>query len=630
VLGVLGVARELSAGLGISLKLPEPRVRELDLGTNPLTLSNESQGFCPRYIGRYIKGVKVQPSPAWMTRRLTRCGIRSINNLVDITNYVMLELGQPIHIFDANRLENRHLKIRLAQPEETLLTLEGKTATLKPDMLVIADAKAPVALAGVMGGEHSAVQPDTQDIVLESAAFAPGSVRRTSKVLGIRSESSYRFERGSDLQMVAFASRRAAQLVQELAGGLGYKPLEASAPQPLPTVIKLNTERIKHFLGADIRDAQAAELLRRLGCVISSGTSQMAITVPSWRLDITLEADLLEEIARLYGYDNIPAHVPAVHLTSVPESPLWDFKRQCAGLLAGMGYYEAMNSSTLSRAQAEFFVPGFGQTPDAKPIALANPLSLEQAILRPSLLPGLLQNACLNFQRQTPGVQFFEMGRVFFQDAEGRHETQRLALLLAGEIAGTHWNKKAQNADFYALTGSLDALAERLGLTRLQWMPLRHSAFHPRRAAILMSGRIILAWAGEIHPDLSDQLDRKEPLVAAELDIEAWHALRPRAAVYSAIPAFPPVTRDLSVTAPLDVAYEKLSRAIRTSAGALLETENLIDLFQGEKIGADKRSLTFSLVFRHADRTLNDAEIEKTMAKIVADLEKQCGAVIRS
>jgi len=630
VLGVLGVARELSAGLGIPLRLPEPRVRELDLATNSLTLSNEVPLLCPRYIGRLIKGVQVKPSPQWLSQRLTRCGIRSINNLVDITNYVMLELGQPLHVFDAERLENHHLKIRLAKDQETLLTLEGKTAALKPDMLVIADAKGPVALAGVMGGELSAVQATTQDIVLESAAFAPSSVRRTSKVLGIRSESSYRFERGSDLQMVAFASRRAAQLVQELAGGLGFKPLEASTMPPMPTIIKLQTDKIRQFLGLDLRDAQAAEILRRLGCVINSGTSQLAVTVPSWRLDIVQEADVLEEIARLYGYDNIPARVPTVHLTSVPEATIWDFKRLCATHISALGYFEAMNTSTLSQTQAELFVPGFGQRAEAKPIALANPLSLEQALLRTSLIPGLLQNACLNFQRQIAGVRLFELGRIFYEDSEGKHESNRLGILAAGQWVNPSWRQKAQNASFHDLSGTMEALAQRLRITRLQWSPLRHPAFHPRRAALFMSGKSILAWVGEIHPDLADQLDRKEPMIAGELDVEAWLAASARTAVYQPIPAFPPINRDLSFVVPIDVTYEKMSRALRSAAGSILESETLIDLYQGEKLGADKKSMTFSLVFRHPERTLVDAEIEKTIAKIRTDIEKQCGAVLRS
>ena len=230
------------------------------------------------------------------------------------------------------------------------------------------------------------------------------------------------------------------------------------------------------------------------------------------------------------------AHCPTVHLTSVPENTLWDFKRQCAKLLSGLGYSEALNGSMLSRSQAEFFIPGFGQPSDTKPIALANPLSLEQAILRTSLVPGLLQNACLNFQRQAEGVRLFETGRVFFEDSNGKQEVQRLALVLAGQTAAAHWQAKPRNADFYELTGTLESLAQRLGITRLQWTALRHPAFHPRRAALLISGRTILAWVGEIHPDLADKLDRREPFIATELDVESWHAAMPRAAVYKPDP----------------------------------------------------------------------------------------------
>jgi phenylalanyl-tRNA synthetase beta chain len=246
------------------------------------------------------------------------------------------------------------------------------------------------------------------------------------------------------------------------------------------------------------------------------------------------------------------------------------------------------------------------------------------------LLPGLLQNACLNFQRQMEGVRLFETGRVFFENSSGKQEVQRLGILLAGQTTAAHWQAKPQNADFYEMTGTLEALAQRLGITRFQWAALRHAAFHPRRAAVLMNGKTILAWVGEIHPDLLDKLDRREPFIAAELDIESWHAAMPRTTISGPIPAYPPIHRDLSVIAPLTMPYEKLSRTLRTAAGNLLESETLMDVYQGEKIGTDKKSLTFSLVFRHADRTLNDVEIEKTMAKILTELQQHCETVIRS
>ena len=457
-LGIWGVARELAAGLNLPLKNLEPRPRELDLATTTITVVNDAQDLCSRYTARYIHDVKVGPSPDWMVRRLQRCGYRSINNLVDITNYVMHELGQPLHVFDANRLEGRQIRIRRAKAGETIVTLEAKTATLEEGMLIIADKAKPAAIAGIMGGQESAISPSTTEIVLESAAFAASPVRQNSKKLGIKTESSYRFERGSDYNMVLFASRRAAQLIQELAGGFGSKPVEASAPPPPPVSIKLRTDRIKQFLGLDMKDSLAADILRKLGCVISTGTAQLLVTVPTWRLDLTMEADLLEEIARFYGYDLIPTRNPAIRLTSVPDDRLWSFERKVATLLAGLGYSEACNPSFLNEKQAAPFSPGLGQKQDSKPVPVANPLSQEQAVLRPSLLPGLYQNAVLNFHRQNTGAHFFELGRIFFQDQEGRHEGRRLGLLLAGDFQSAHWRQKKKKADYYDLEGTLEAL----------------------------------------------------------------------------------------------------------------------------------------------------------------------------
>jgi phenylalanyl-tRNA synthetase beta chain len=601
----------------------------LDLATVTVSVANEALDLCPRYTARYIRDVKVGPSPAWMVRRLTRCGYRSINNLVDITNYVMHELGQPLHAFDTNRLENRQIRVRRAKAGETLVTLEGKMVTLEEGMLVIADDTKPAAIAGVIGGEPSAIQPETTEIVLESAAFAPSPVRRTSKKLGIKTESSYRFERGSDYDMVLFASRRAAQLIQELAGGLGTKPIDASAPPPAPVSIKLRTERIKQFLGLDIKDSVAADLLRKLGCVISIGAAQLHVTVPTWRLDLTMEQDLLEEIARLYGYDQIPARQPAIRLTTVPEDKLWSFERRVATLLAGLGYSEACSTSFLNDKQSVPFTPPLGEKQDSKPVPVANPLSQEQAALRTSLIPALLQSALLNFHRQNAGVQFFETGRIFFQNHEGRHEGRRLALLAGGETRPAHWRQKKKKADYYDLSGTIDALLKALHISNYQALPYKAPAFHPKRCAAIMSGSKPLGWVGEIHPELSQALDTDEPLVAAEFDTQALLELMPNQLTYVAPSPFPPVRRDLSMIAPESCPYERIAKTLRAAGGKDLESVSLIDLYGGEKIGAGKKSLTVSLVFRNPEKTLSDEDVDKLFQKMVGELEKKCEAVLR-
>ncbi|HVO32543.1 MAG TPA: phenylalanine--tRNA ligase subunit beta [Elusimicrobiota bacterium] len=627
-LSVVGVARELAAGLSLSMKSPEPRVREIDLATT-VPVTNEAHDACPRDTARTIRDVRVGPSPDWMVRRLQHCGIRSINNVVDITNYVMLELGQPLHAFDSAKLEGRTLKVRRARRGEHILTLEGKDVALNETVLVIADAEKPVALAGVMGGELSAISAVTQEVVLESAAFAPSDIRRTAKALGISTESSYRFERGTDYAMVAIASRRAAQLITELAGGLSTKAVEASPPPRGAPAIKLRIDRMRSFLGLDIREAVAANILRRLGCEITMGTGQLSVTPPSWRLDLSTEADLMEEIARLYGYDAIPARSMALRPTQVPESPDWSFERRLADILVGFGLYEASQHTLISPRQCASFTPPLGQSLDSQPIALANPLSVEQSLLRTSLLPGLLQAAVLNFRREAAGVAFFELGRIFFQNHSGRNERRRLGILMGGQVRPVHWRERTRPADYYDLSGLLEALAGTLRLPEVRLAAHQSAPFHPKRCAVLFSGATVLGWVGEIHPAVNEEMDIRQTLLAAEIDTEALRECARRDATYQAPSAFPPVRRDLSLVAPKAMPYERLTKAVRMSAGPVLESLALMDVFEDAKLGADRKSMTLSLVFRDAGRTLSDAEIEKMMGKLIADIDKKCGAVLR-
>ncbi|OGR91329.1 MAG: phenylalanine--tRNA ligase subunit beta, partial [Elusimicrobia bacterium RIFCSPLOWO2_01_FULL_59_12] len=517
-LSVIGIARELAAALNVPLKNPEPRVRELELA-NSFAVSNEAPDLCPRYIARLVRDVRIGPSPSWMVRRLARCGFRSINNIVDITHYVMLELGQPLHAFDAMKLRGRRLRVRLAREGETLQTLEGKQVALQPDMLVIADEDKPAAVAGVIGGESSGITPDTLEILLESAAFSPASIRKTGRALGIGTESSYRFERGSDWNLVAMASARAAQLIQELAGGMGFKALESPSRPYTPIAIKLQTDRVRQRLGLDVREAAMADILRRLGCVINMGVSQILVTVPSWRMDLSSEADLLEEIARLHGYENIPTRFPQIRWTAVPDNPVWEFERRAGDILAGLGFSEAHNITFLSAKQLAPFSPGFGRPADAAPVALSNPMSQEQALLRTSLLPGLLQNALTNFHHQGPGVTLFELGRVFDQNHEGVQEVRRLGWLTAGDTQPPHWRQKSKKADFYELLGLIESFLGALRIRDLEKAPFTGPALHPKRSVTLISGGVVLGWMGDLHPDLLSALDSREPMAAAELDI---------------------------------------------------------------------------------------------------------------
>ena len=629
-LSVLGVAREISAALNVALKNPEPRARELDLTPGvSFSIANEAPDLCPRYIGRLVRDIKVGPSPAWLSQRLTRCGIRSINNIVDVTNYVMLELGQPMHAFDVAKIKGRKLRVRAALKGETLVTLEGKTADLQDGMLVIADEEKPLALAGIMGGESSGFGPDTTEIILESASFAPGNVRQTSKKLGIFTDSSYRFERGSDWNMVAFASVRAAQLVQELAGGLGYKPVEASPLVYTPITIKLRGDQVRQFLGVEVKESMIADMLRRLGCIINTGTQQHLVTVPTWRLDLTQEADLMEEIARLYGYENIPARFPAIRPTTVPEDNSWAFQRQIANMLLGLGLSEAYNYSLISEKQAAYFAPGLGLGDAPQFVDVMNPLSQEGMILCPSLLPTLLHNALTNFHRQSAGVSLFEVGRVFHKDKDGYHETRRIGIVLGGTLDIGHWRLKARKADFFELSGLIEKLLANLQIQNIQRTACPANGFHPKRSALLTSAGTVLAWMGELHPTLQETLDTREPLAVCELDVTALERLMPRQRSYKPLSVFPTVRRDLSFILPEAVTFEQVQKTLQSSGGPLLESLRLIDLFRGPAIGAAKKSMTWTLVFRHPEKTLTDADVEKVVAKIVKDLAQKCEAALR-
>jgi phenylalanyl-tRNA synthetase beta chain len=627
-LSIIGVARELAAALNLSLKNPEPRVRELEIGTS-FAVSNEAAELCPRYIARVIKEVRVGRSPDWMVRRLQRAGIRSINNVVDITNYVMLELGQPLHAFDSMKLRGRRLRIRLAKEGESLQTLEGKTVQLTPEMLVIADEDKPAAVAGVIGGEPSGITEMTSEVVLESAAFAPGSIRKTARKLGISTESSYRFERGSDWNAVALASRRAAQLIQELANGLGFKPIESAPRANAPTQIKMAISRVKQILGLELKEATIADILRRLGCIINIGSGQMLVTVPTWRTDLSKEADLLEEIARMSGYDTIPTRSPLIAPTTVPDSETWMFERRSAEILVGLGFHEAYNFSFLNDKQAAMVTPGLGRPVDARALPLANPLSQDQTLMRTSLLPGLLQNALTNFHHSVPGVALFELGRIFDQTGEGVQETRRIGLLLAGAYQPAHWRQKTGKADFYQLLGLIESFLGAFKISDIQKIAGAGTAFHPQRSATLISGDTVLGWMGDIHPDLATALDINEPFVGAELDIAGVMQTAIKNMAAKAVSAFPPVHRDISLVVPENIPYDKILKTIQATGGPSLDSSTLIDLYRGPTIGADKKSLTLSLMFRRADRTLKDSEVESAMAKIRTDLEKKCEAKIR-
>jgi len=628
-LSVMGISRELAASLSIPLKQPEPRPRELDL-SSAVTVTNECPDICPRYIARYAKDIEVKPSPLWMSIRLKRCGIRSINSVVDVTNYVMLELGQPLHAFDVAKLKGRKLIVRYAHKAEEMVLLDGQKKELADQMIVIADQEQPIALAGIMGGENSGIGPETKEIMIESASFDAQRIRSTRKALNISTDSSYRFERGTDWAMVAFASARAAQLIQELAGGIGYKATE-TAPRPLaPTTIKLRVQKVRSLLGIEMKESVMAEILRRLGCTITTGSEQHLVTVPSWRLDLSSEADLAEEIARLHGYDQIPTVLPAIRQTTVPESPNWAFAQRCTSILIGLGLCEVYTYSFSNEKELHAFIPGLGLPKDTQPIALTNPMSNEWSHMRTSLIPGLLKCAISNFHRSNSEIAFFEFGHIFGNSQGKPLEKRRLAFLLGGTFIPPHWRGKTRTVDFYDMSGIIDTFLGSLGIHSIQKTVEEHAPFHPKRSVTLWNKNQAIGWFGEIHPRLIENLDSKEPLIAAEFDLEALMPLEILFSKYKPLSAFPSVRRDISFVLPESISFENVKKTVFHAAGPVLESCDLIDLYKGTTIGEGQRSLTLTLVLRRADQTLTDTEIEKTMTQVIQRLTQDCKAVLRS
>ncbi|MBI3292611.1 MAG: phenylalanine--tRNA ligase subunit beta [Elusimicrobia bacterium] len=637
----VGIARELASALRRPLRLPEIRLRELP-GIETIQIGVKDLKGCPRYIGRVIREVTVAPSPPWLAQRLLYCGFRPINNVVDVTNYVLLEAGHPLHAFDLARFAGPELWVRRARKGETLKALDEQERTLDDQVLVIADGERPVALAGIVGGEESAVSEDTHDLLLESAIFDPILIRRTARRFGIRTESSYRFERGVGWQGTAWASQRAAALLQDLAGGKVSKA-RGVAPNPWsPVTIDLRIARVQQLLGVALDSAAVAENLRRLQFTIEptkpaamSQPATLRVTVPAHRVDVTQEVDVLEELARVYGYHEIPVRYPRFPALEVTIPPLWGIEQLCREVLIGLGHQEAVTNSFLNQAQARPFLPvgAAGAVP-------LNPLSEEWAALRPSLLPGLLSCVTTNLRRQVPSVRLCEVGRVFWREGNRNHDTngglgvggglkegRRVAWVLAGDET-PHWMAPPRPINFYALTGMVSHLFTALGISGHEWNATLAPWLHPGQSAdVTLNGEVIGA-VGQLHPGLTSLWESPVPLWLAELDLEALgrsvslRQLKPP-------PRFPSVLRDLAIVLDEAIPYGQVQQVLHTVEGNLLEKTVLFDVYRGPQVPKEKKSLTLSLTFRHSERTLTDREIEQLLQHLREALQKQLGALPR-
>ncbi|MEW5762777.1 MAG: phenylalanine--tRNA ligase subunit beta [Bacillota bacterium] len=632
-LSVLGVAREVAALFKLPVRLPEPPPRlPADPGIGQVRVDIEAPDLCRRYVARLAAAVKPGPSPLWMQRRLFAAGVRPIFNVVDVTNYVMLELGQPLHAFDYDTLAEGRIVVRRARPGEVLLTLDGVERHLTPDMLVIADAAGAVAVAGVMGGEATGVAGHTTRILLESAWFDPSNIRRTSRQLGLRSEASLRFEKGVDLEGCLRAADRAMQLIADIGAGEPLPGAVDAYPVPhTPRTIVVRPERVAEILGVGLARGKVEEILDRLGFQVRTDGEELLAQVPSYRVDVHREIDLVEEVARLYGYDRVPETLPYGDTTPACRTRHQALFDRVRDVMTACGLTEAITYSFISAASFDRLCLPAGH-PLRHAVRLANPLSEEQGVMRTLLLPGLLETLARNAQRGAASAAFFEIGRVFLPVRDGQlpHEGNRLGLALTGETP-RGWNRRPAPLDFFYLKGVLEVLADRLGVD-VTWERGAQPFCHPGRTARIVAGGVELGWAGEVHPDVTAAYDLPGRAAAAELDLEALLQAAPerRTTRFAGLPRFPSVNRDLAVIIDAAVPAAAVLAAVREAGGPLLQEVSIFDVFRGPQIPAGCRSLAFAMRFRAPDRTLTEEEVNARLEAIVDALASRWGAQLRS
>jgi len=634
---ILGVAREVRAQTGAPLRLPPSDVTERAERADALVrVAIDDADGCSRYVARVVRGVRVGPSPDWVRRRLEAAGMRAINNVVDVTNLVLLELGQPLHAFDLGKLAGGEIRVRRASAGERLRTLDGQDRALEPDDLVIADARGAVALAGVMGGAESEVSDATRDVLIESAAFAPGRVRRTARRLGLHSEASYRFERGVDRAGVRRAADRAARLLAELAGGgAAAGAVDVSAgPAEVPRQIAFDPARVNRLLGTRLSPEEITGLLARLEIEVTpAGAGRLQCRVPSWRNDLAIAEDVAEEVARLHGLDRIEARLPVAPLRTFEQPAHRELVDRARDALVGAGLLEAVTLSFFDAADLDRLDLSLDDR-RRRTVRIQNPIGEEQSRLRTTLVPSLLRAARTNLARKVGRVRLFEVARVYFADGTAAEqgladEPLRIAVLVTRGERASLWEPREPIPLFFEAKGIAERLLAALG--RDAW--LRAGApepyLHPGAANEIVTPKGVVGSVGELHPDAARAFEIEVPCALIELDLAALAALPERRPRYAEVSNQPPVRRDLAVVLGRDVAAGDVLDAIRKQAGPQLVAAEVFDRYEGKGVPEGKVSLAFRLVFQRADRAFTDAEIAKLVDRVVGMLGHRFGGELR-
>ncbi len=581
----------------------------------------EDAEHCPRYIGRLIRGVDVTAAtPLWMVERLRRSGIRSIDPVVDVTNYVMLELGQPLHAFDRANLHGA-VVVRLARAGERLVLLDGQEVTLTDDTLVIADERGPLAIAGVMGGEHSGVSAETRDIFLESAFFAPLVVAGQARRYGLHTDASHRFERGVDAELAREAAERATALLLQITGGEPGPLVEVVSDEHLPAErrVRLRAARLEQALGKALPAEEVTEILQRLGMAVEGDDQGWSAVAPSWRFDIAIEEDLIEEVARIHGYNRLPVRRPQARLALRPDhearTPLGRLRRQ----MVARGYYEAVTYSFVAPELQRALLP------EAVSPVLANPISADLSVMRASLFPGLVRALEHNLNRQQTRVRLFETGLIFRGELDDLQQLPMLGALVCGSREPEGWAASRDAVDFFDLKGDLESLLA-MGGDPEAWRfePAEHSALHPGQCARILHRGEEAGWIGTLHPAVRAQLGLKVDAVLFEVRLDAL--THGRVPAFTPLSRFPEVRRDLAFLVDEDLPMQALLDTIRSQAGEWLTESRLFDVYQGKGVSEGRKSVALGLTWQHPSRTLNDEEINQLVDAIITESRQHLGA----
>ncbi|MBN1917321.1 MAG: phenylalanine--tRNA ligase subunit beta [Verrucomicrobia bacterium] len=620
VASVIGVAREVAALLDLPMHDPDCSVEEL--GDRPTEqwakIEIADADLCARYVGRVIDGVTIAPSPLWVRQRLMKVGVRAISNIVDVTNLVMMELGQPLHAFDYRRIAKGHIIVRRARAGEKMTTLDGQERVLDDQMLLITDPNGPIALAGVMGGANTEIEPDTTTILLESAWFEPGCIRRTSRRLGLPSESSYRFERGVDPQLQAKAAARAAKLMVELGGGRVMPgALDVVAKQAAPRRVKVRTPRVNLVLGTALSQGEVETMLKRMQLpVVESRQNETVVENPSYRVDLDREIDYIEELARLYGYDHIPTPVSSTkivaHETSIGER----LESATRNVLTGFGFYEIINCNLISDKTASAVGELFFDTP-VQPVRVLQAKSADLVNLRATLLTGMLETLARNHRQRRPDLELFEIGQVHLPGDGGRPvERAMLSLGLSGRCDDEGWDVRPPEVDFFDLKGTIEGHLKALGVETVTFTASSNRLLMPGQCASVSVEGTVLGLCGRLSSAAAQAFELDAAAYVAEFDLEALASVAQFKGRYEPLPVYPGTRRDVALVVPEATPYEAVRQAIDSVEVPILRDYRLFDLYRGEQVGGGRKSLALAFEYRSDMGTLTDKQVEKAHAQI--------------